>query len=180
METALIGLAGVLLGIFVNEVVRRRNRIENYATRVFDKRLEIYEGLYQRVSATQETATDVAENDAYSQDERHGIVSAAIHFIAAWCDKHDMYINDELSVHCVPLLMGMEEVYEMKDEGQKKAVIEQFNENLRLAKKMIRQEAGIADIERLFSSITKPERASPIIDYYRTVKRQLGAKGRFE
>lgn len=60
MEAAIIGLTGMLLGILLNELLRRRNRIEGYAVRVFDKRLEIYEGLYERVSACSEVAIDVA------------------------------------------------------------------------------------------------------------------------
>jgi hypothetical protein len=85
METALIGLVGVLLGIFINEMLRRRNRIESYAGHVFDKRLEIYEGLYQRVAALGPLATDLIENSSYCRDQRHQIVSAAVHDVAGWC-----------------------------------------------------------------------------------------------
>lgn len=180
METALIGLLGVLIGIFLNEILRRRNRIENYATRVFDKRLEIYEGLYARVSASGEVAADVIENPKYSPEQRHEIVSAAIHEIAGWCDRHDMYINVELAVHCTPLLMGVEEIHAVIDSDEKKNRIAQFREDLRNAKKMIRKEAGIQDIEKMFSSITKPNHTSPIIDYYREKKRELGAKGKWD
>src|SRR5438477_617567 len=145
METALIGLGGVLVGIFINEMLRRRNRIGSYAGHVFDKRLEIYEGLYQRVAASGPLATDLIENPNYTQEERHQIVAAAVHDVAGWCDDNDMYINEELTVHCVPLLMGMEDVYVMKDEAKKQESITQFYENLRAAKKMIRKEAGIED-----------------------------------
>jgi hypothetical protein len=135
METAFIGLAGVLLGIFINEILRRRNRIESYAGRVFDKRLEIYEGLYQRVAGLEPLATDLIQNPNYSHEERHQIVSVAVHDVAGWCDDNDMYINEELSVHCVPLLMGIEDIYDMKDDAEKQQVINQFRENLRTAKK---------------------------------------------
>jgi xanthosine utilization system XapX-like protein len=53
MGTALIGLLGVLVGISINEWLRKRNRIETYAARVFDKRLEIYE---EAVPASQRRA----------------------------------------------------------------------------------------------------------------------------
>jgi hypothetical protein len=91
IEAALIGLVGVLLGILLNEILRRKNRIEGYAARVFDKRLEIYEGLYERISVAGEMATDVIENSEYSSEQRHEIVSAAIHGIATWCDSNDMW-----------------------------------------------------------------------------------------
>jgi hypothetical protein len=45
MEEALIGLLGVLVGLFVNEHFRKTNRIENYSSTVFEKRLKIYEEL---------------------------------------------------------------------------------------------------------------------------------------
>jgi hypothetical protein len=180
METALIGFVGVLLGIFINEVVRRRNRIETYAGHVFDKRLEIYEGLYQRVAATSTLATDLIDNSCYSHEDRHQLVSAAVHDIASWCDENDMYINEELTVHCVPLLMGMEDVFEMKDEAAKQAAVAHFRENLRAAKKMIRKEAGIEDIEKLFSRITKPRRSSAIIEAYREEKQRRGVNGKFD
>lgn len=180
METALIGLLGVLIGILLNEMLRRRNRIESYATRVFDKRLEIYEGLYTRVCVSGEIANDVIKNPKYSQKERHEIVSATIHDIAGWCDSHEMYINEELAVHCTPLLMGVEEIYDIEDGNEKKDQIEQFRNNLQNAKKMIRKESGIQDIEKMFSSITKPKHTSPIIDYYRKKRRELGIKGKWD
>jgi hypothetical protein len=180
METALIGLTGVLIGIFINEILRRRNRIESYAGRVFDKRLEIYEGLYQRVASLGRLSTDLIENSTYSPEKRHQIVSVAVHDIAGWCDDNDMYINEELAVHCVPLLMGIEEIYDMKDEAAKQDRITQFRENLRAAKKMLRKESGIEGIEKLFSIITKPQRSSSIIEAYREEKERRGAKGKFD
>ena len=180
MNTALIGLVGVLLGIVISEVLRRRNRIESYATRVFDKRLEIYEGLYERVSAAGEIATDVIENPKYSPEQRHEITSAAILEIAGWCDKNEMYIGVELSLLCTPLLMGVEEIYNEQDSGEKQSHIAHFREDFRNTKKMIRKEAGIEDIERMFSSITKAKYTSPIIKYYRAKKRELAAKGKWD
>jgi hypothetical protein len=180
METALIGLAGVLLGILINEILRRQNRIESYAGRVFEKRLEIYEGLYHRVAALGPLASDLINNSTYSYEERHQIVSVGVHDVASWCDDNDMYINEELAVHCVPLLMGIEDVFEMKDETAKQKAIIRFPEDLRAAKKMIRKEAGVEGIEKLFSQITKPRRCSPIIEAYREEKARRGAKGKFD
>ncbi len=91
-----------------------------------------------------------------------------------------MYINEELAVHCVPLLMGMEDVYDMQDEHSKQEAISHFNGNLRAAKKMIRKESGVEDIEKLFSRITKPKRTSPIIKAFREEKQRRGIKGKFD
>ena len=72
--------------------------------------------------------------------------------------------------------------YSLRINNSNKVFIEvkRFNEDLRNAKKMIRKEAGIEDIERLFSSITKPKHSSPIIDYYRKKKKELRIKGKWE
>lgn len=180
MESAIFGLVGVLLGIIINEIVRRRNRIESFATRVFDKRLEIYEELYRRIRIAKEVADDVIENSTYSKKQRHQLVSNAIHAIAGWCEDNDMYLSEELAVHCVPLLMGVEDIHDIKDEKAKQLEITRFRKNLRDAKKMIRKEAGIADIENLFSAITKPKHNSAIIEYYRKAKKEMGATGKWD
>jgi hypothetical protein len=180
METALIGLFGLLLGIAINETLRRGNRIENYAAQVFDKRLKIHEELYALVSVVGEPAKDVIENPNYSSKQRHGIVSAVIHEIANWCDKNEMYLSVELTLLCTPLLMGVEEIYDTEDSDEKQDLVTQFLDNLHNAKKMIRKESGIEDIEKMFSSITKPKHTSPIVAYYRKRKRELGVKGKWE
>ena len=53
------GLAGVLVGSGLSEFFKRSNRIENYAPRVFEKRMEIYEQLFRKLSDEQTTAEDV-------------------------------------------------------------------------------------------------------------------------
>ncbi len=40
MEGALIGLAGLLIGILLNEYYRRKSRIEQYSAQVFEKKVK--------------------------------------------------------------------------------------------------------------------------------------------
>src|SRR2546423_653818 len=47
--TSLIGLIGVLIGLFINEYFRRRNRVELYSKEIFQKRLSVYEKLYEKI-----------------------------------------------------------------------------------------------------------------------------------
>jgi hypothetical protein len=101
------------------------------------------------------------------------MVSAGGHSIAGWCDEHDMYINEEITVHCVPLLTGAEDIHDIDDIDKQKEEVTRFRENLRVEKKMIREEAEIADIERLFSKITKLNRSNPITDYYHEIKKDV-------
>ena len=180
MEIALIGLLGVLLGIVLNEQLRRRNRIENYSTSVFERRLDLYEELFRRVSQYSEIATEVIENDELTKEQRHELVSAAILEVAGFCDEHELYINEELTVHCVPILMGVEDIYYIEDKNQKEQGIDRFRDNLLAAKRMIRKESGIADLDKLYLSITKPKHSSPIIEYYRKLKKERGTKDKWE
>jgi hypothetical protein len=178
LDSALVGLVGVFFGILTNELVRRRNRIEGYASRVFDKRLEIYEGLYQRITSAGDVGRDVIENAGYTAETRHALVSASIHGIAEWCDRHDMYVNEELTVHCVALLMGVEEIFALSDTDEKDERTRRFSGDLVHAKRMIRKECGIEDIEKMFVGIVKPRRTSVIIDYYRAQRKKLRLGGR--
>lgn len=180
METALIGLVGVLLGIVINEQLRRRNRIENYSTSVFDRRLGLYEELFRRVSRCSEVADEVIENDDLTKEQRHALVSEAIHEVAGFCDEHELYIDEELTVHCVPILMGVEDIHDIDNDDKKEKEVKRFRDNLLAAKRMIRKEAGIADLDKLFRAITKPKHSSQIIEYYREQKKKVGVKGKWE
>jgi len=180
LETALIGLVGVLLGIVLNEQLRRRNRIENYSTSVFERRLSLYEELFRHVRMYSEVAINVIENDELSKEQRHEAVSIAIQEVARFCHEHELYISEEIALHCVPVLMGVEEIYYINDKDEKKREIKYFNNNLLAAKRMIRKEAGIADLDKLYRSITKPKHSSPIIEYFREKKKELGIKGKWD
>lgn len=173
MESALIGIIGVIIGIIANEFIRRKNRIESYAQKTFDKRLEIFNELYQRVSVCGKVGQQLIADRELALAERLEVVSREIFEIAEWCDLHGMYLEEEVTVHCVTLLMGLEDVQEMEDETQKKERINSFQEQLRYAKKMIKKESGIEDVNRSFTSMTKAKYSSPVIDYYRKQKKAM-------
>ncbi len=180
MTTALIGFVGILLGIVLNEQLRRRNRIENYSTVVFERRLDLYEELFRRVCHYSEVATEVIENDDLTKEQRHGVVSCALHEVAGFCDEHDLYINDEIALHCMCIIVGIEDVYYIEDEDEKKQEIKHFQNNLLAAKRMIRKETGIADLDKLYRSIIKAKHSSPIIERYHKIMKEQGIKGKWE
>lgn len=180
MMTALIGFLGILLGIVLNEQLRRRNRIENYSTVVFERRLDLYEELFRRVLHYSEVATEVIENDDLTKEQRHGLVSDAIHEVAGFCDEHELYINEEIALHCTPILMGVEDIYYIEDKDEKKQEIKHFQDNLLAARRMIRKETGIADLDKLYRSIIKAKHSSPMIKYYHKIMKEQGIKGKWE
>ena len=119
----------------------------------------------------------IIENKDIPKEDRHNLVSVSIHHVASFCDEHQLYLNDEITVHCVSLLMGFEDIPEIKDEKQRQESIKQFRNSLIAAKGMIRKEAGVADLDRLFRSIIKPRHSSLIIEYYRKLKKKQGVQG---
>ncbi|WP_285417886.1 hypothetical protein [Pseudomonas sp. efr-133-TYG-5] len=173
MEAALIGMIGVIIGIFFNEFIRRANRIESYAQKTFDKRLEIFNELYQRVSECGSLGQRVISEIELPSEERYELISDAIIEFAGWCDNHGLYLPEEVSLHCMTLLMGVEEIPDIEDENQKLERIKNFQTQLRYAKEMIRKESGIEDINKTFASMTKAKYSSPIIEYYRAQKKAM-------
>ncbi|HBB86761.1 MAG TPA: hypothetical protein DC047_04010 [Blastocatellia bacterium] len=111
MLTAVIGFLGVLLGIFLNEYFRRRNRIELYSKEVFRKRLSVYEELHEKIQSSYAIAQDVMRNPVHSNEQRHAIWSNVVLNIAAFTDKHGLYLNENLIVHCMTMLIGIEDIY---------------------------------------------------------------------
>ncbi len=166
METALIGLLGVLIGLLVNEHFRRRNRIEAYSSRIFDRRIEIYEEIYSKVNACSEIISDLTENTTYSKEERHEIVSAALHNLAQYGDKNSFYLNDEIVLQYMTLLIGVEDIYYIENPEEKEKEIARVYKHLRDTKNMIKKEAGIEEIGKLFKSITRAKHKSPVIDAF--------------
>jgi hypothetical protein len=173
----LIGVAGTVLGAVLNEFIRRRNRIESYSTKVFERRLSAYEGLYDRIQESYGIASDVMGNSSYSAGERHDLISAAVHNIAGFTDKNSLYLNDEVTAHCVAAFMGAEDVLAAAEGAEREElhrhVIDMYTEGCR----MIQEASGVKEIDRLFKNIVKPVLSGPVIEalrYYRAHPEQIG------
>jgi hypothetical protein len=175
-----IGLLGILFGVAINEFVRRWIRIESYAGPVFEKRLTIYEGLHARIREGSNVAREILENQDLDKTQRHELISVAILDIASYCDENELYINEDLALHCTALFMGVEEIPDLPEGPQREEKIEEHREELLAAMRMIRKEAGIADLDKLFRSITKPKHSSAVIEYYHEVLKQKGKRGKWE
>ncbi|MHC4394218.1 MAG: hypothetical protein ACYS1A_01055 [Planctomycetota bacterium] len=169
--TALIGIIGVILGAGLNELLRRSRRIEAYTSIIFDKRLEKYEELVVLLHDAYNIATDVMENSKYTPEERHELISAVLFPIAHFTDDNELYIDPDIGIHCVATFMGAEDVQGINDpkvrEDTKKDIIDMYVNAMR----MIREDSGIAEIDKLFKRITKPHLSSPIIDKVRYLKK---------
>jgi len=166
------GLVGVLLGSGLSEFFRRSNRIENYAPRVFEKRMQIYEELFRKLSNGQAVAEDVMEKHERPAEERHAMISAVVLGLAEYCDVNAMYLNEELTLHCVGTFMGAEDVASMKSSRKQEELAQHVREKVWSAKQMIKAEAGIERLNRYFGRMTRAKLSSPLIDHYRRLRKE--------
>jgi hypothetical protein len=171
--TSLIGLIGVLIGLFINEYFRRRNRVELYSKEIFQKRLDVYEKLYEKLAEISLIADDIMQNPTYPEEERHKIWSSVFYDMAKFMDLNGLYLNDNIVVHCMSALVGIEDVYHMEAPEEKKGEIENFTKSLSKARKMIKAETGLEALDKLFGSISKAKHESEIISYYQKRKKEL-------
>jgi len=165
-----IGITGTLLGVAINELLRRQRRIEIYTARLFDKRLAAYEELTRKLHAGYEVATDIMESSGYSHEQRHEMISIALHDIASFTDENELYLDSDLAAHCVATFMGAEDVQDVKDENEKAKMKGDIVDMYVQARRMIRADSGVEKIDRFFKKLTKPTLSSPVIDYIKHLR----------
>ncbi len=69
LESAIIGFLGVIVGAFLGEYFRRKNRIEAYSHKVFDRRLKVHEELYSMFVSAYEIICEVMGNKELDHNE---------------------------------------------------------------------------------------------------------------
>jgi hypothetical protein len=99
MTQALIGILGVLVGILVNEAIRRHRRIEDYSANIFEKRLQVYEQLYSKLDECHEAANSVRNGD-HPAEQRDQIMSTFVFPLLEFMDKNSLYFERR---NCRPL-----------------------------------------------------------------------------
>lgn len=167
---ALIGLVGVPLGIVLGELLRRRQRAEQFAAAIFAKRLEAYDTLLNILFESHRIANEVIANPNLSLAERHELISAAIMPIAEHTTRSVLYIDEELGAHCTALFMGVEDLHGLR-ENERRSQLAQFQRDWRETRRMILEDSGVIRINRLFHDINRPTISSPVIERIRELRR---------
>jgi len=165
------GIVGALLGVLLNEFVRRRNRRELYAPKIFEKRLAAYESLAELIENGSRVANAVIENPDLTLEQRHDRIGAVVMSIAESMGKNQLYIDEELGAHCVALFMGVEDIYGARGEEREK-LLKNYHALRRDALRMIREDSGVAEINRLFRTINRPRIGGPIVEAIRELRRR--------
>lgn len=170
MEQALIGILGLIVGIVLNEYFRRRNRIEAYSTKVFERRLEAYEGLMKAIRDAEGEVNEVLDDESLDAKERHEKTFEAGLRVMEYTDEHSLFLNDEIIVHCGAAFIGVDDILNMPNGKNRTEEIDRFRTMIGDAKKMIRVESGMSEIDQAFRSVTKAKHSSSVIDSYRKLK----------
>lgn len=93
------------------------------------------------------------------------------HGMIEFVEKHQLYLDEELTFHCMSLFMGVEDIHDAS-ENDKQGWLDNYNQMRREALKMAAEDSGVAEINRLFKAINKPKIDGELIRYYRKAKRE--------
>ena len=176
---ALLGFAGLLIGVLGSEYFRRRSRIEGYSKEIFLKRLEVYEVLYEKLNDADDLASEFEKEDIGENDVQNlvALTHALVLDTAQFGDRNGLYINEEIFVQCMGTLMLIpsegtpEELQTFRNEEAKS-----FRESSHATKQMIKEETGLGELERLFRGITRAKHDSEYLRYFRAKKREYKIK----
>lgn len=168
---ALIGLTGIFLGLLGNEYFRRRNRIEDYAKEIFFKRLEVYEELIRRLNIASTIASNLNEEELTDPEGLADACDEIIMSTANFLDEKALYVNDEMVVQCMLTIMNLKSEVLLAESWEKRqAYLARFWSDSKETKSMIRTEAGLSELDKLFGKITRAKHNSEYVKYWREAK----------
>lgn len=178
MENAIIGLLGVVLGIVLTELLRRRSRVEFLLSKAFEKRLNVYDELFGKLNEGISVAHDVIDNPEYSKDDRSELWGTVVLDVFQFFDANKLYLNEDITIHCMMTMIGVEEMFYIEDKKQKEKERAKFSREINDAKEMIKKETGLAELDNLFRSITKAKHESNYLDYVNKLKAKHAKKSK--
>ena len=165
----LTGLIGIVIGIFLTELIRRTNRIESLNNQIFNERLKAFIDLYRFMQNTYVQVTEIIDNiNKYGQEAWTEIVSDMIFTIVKFTDKNGFLISEPLKIQCCTLYMGLEDM----DQESIKNYKSQLQENHKNTIIMIQNESGINQINKKIKKILRYNHESSVIEYYNLLKKK--------
>ena len=174
MESALIGLVGILLVIILGEYFHRNKRIEVYSQKVFDRRLSVHEELYTIFVEGGEVVSEAMTNTNLNETERKSLVSSVIHSLCTFMDTNAFYLNEDVMVQVATAYMGAEDVLNYDDDVNIATAKEKVYKSSRATKEIILQESGATEVFKHFSTVSKSKPDSAVIRYFKSIKRLRG------
>lgn len=164
---------GVLIGFFIAEYYRRKRRIEDYSNAIFGRRFKAYEKLFQFVNESENLGREILETEKYNQEERHKRWMDLVYRMEKFTVDNALYLNEEISFHCVTCLAGVDSIPENKNIKERSEAISEFHNDIKDAKKMIKDEIGLTQVEKVFRKISNSKPKSDRIKYFRDIKKYV-------
>jgi hypothetical protein len=171
MENALIALVGVLAGILLNEHFRKRNQIEFYSQKIFDKHLKVHETLFSHYRTSYNLISEIMKNQELSLDQYREIFSAAFMPLCEYLDNNHFYLSEELRVQVFTSFADAQDFPKIEDQKEKEKLIELIRETYKTTTKIIIEESGVSEISKHFRTVSKSSPDSPIIRYMKKLKK---------
>lgn len=169
--SALIGFAGVVVGLLLSELLRRQRRIEKFSEVYFSKRIEAYEKMYQDFVALTGVFSDLKEINGSTEIKMKVWHEQVLDFLA-YTDAKALFIDQILTVHLGMTLIGAGGFLEGEKDKSEDDILRDFKKS----KLLIRESLGLRNIEKSFRSTAKPKYSSEYIDYFTKVKKQVDLK----
>jgi hypothetical protein len=166
-----IGPISVLIGIFVSEYFKKKNRDSLFSEKIFNKKIDIYEKLFNMMRSAYEINNEIINDKNLSKENRNLKWSSVILPIGDFIDTNQLYISDELSVHCLITLVGAEDLGKMNVKEKK-----QYYNNWNKTTELIKEESGLNRLDKFFGKINKPKMKSDYIEYFNKLKSEKNKK----
>ncbi len=165
-----ISIITFFAGFIISEIIRRFNRAETFNIQVFNKRLEVYCGLYSKWTKTYNKMTEFVQNieghnDIETLNKKHYQISL---LLLNYLDDNALFISEELSVHCCAALLGFDDF--SKDDCEN--YLNELQTQNKIVTEMIKNESGLNMLNKNIRSIVKYKHKSEIISYYTQKKKE--------
>ena len=168
---AIIPALGVLAGVGLSEYFKRKDRESLFSEVIFKKKLKVYEELFYKLNKIGNKADEIVNDTSLSKKERHEIWSEIVLSFASFLDRNELYLNENIKLHAAISVVGVEEIPDMNEE-EKKDHMRDFNQDIRKAMEMIKEEIGIKRLDRFFGKLNKSDLESRWTEYVNEIKKE--------
>ena len=173
METAFVGLAGLLIGMLITEYFRRQSRVEKFSGPIFEKRLSVYEKLMNEFILTCGVIDALYEDEEMSLEEKHDLAFENGLKLMQFTEEHDFYLSEEVTMHIGMHLVNTGYIFLSEStEEERKSAYENFSSGYGDTKRLIKSTSGISAIDNLITEITESKPESDYISYFRKAKKE--------
>jgi hypothetical protein len=162
VEAALIALAGAIIGILLNELLRRRKRAETLLEKTFTARLDAYAGLASVLGKKYGEVLGLLYDPEKGPQDVRKVADDGIYEIAKYCDLNVLYLDDSVCESCVDALKPAAAVVDsdkpaLTDDGRK-ILRDRIAKRYGDALLSVKDHAGVTEMENAMRSIAKPRR----------------------